>query len=58
VIGENRIFVNGQEAAMDTKAVIRDSRTYIPVRAVFSAFGYDLAWHGGSNTVYISKQGF
>jgi GH18 family chitinase len=58
VIGENRIFVNGLEAAMDTKAVIRDGRTYMPVRAVFSAFGYDLAWHGGSNTVYISKQGF
>lgn len=54
-IGENRIFVNGQETVMDTKAVIRDGRTYIPVRAVFSAFGYDLAWHGGSNTVYITE---
>jgi hypothetical protein len=55
VIGENRIFVNGEETVMDTKAVVRDGRTYIPVRAVFSAFGYDLTWHAGSNTVYITE---
>lgn len=36
---------------MDTKTVIRDGRTYIPARAVFSAFGYDLTWHGGSITL-------
>ncbi len=56
VIGENKIYVNGQETAMDTKAVLKDGRTYIPLRAVFSAFGYDLAWHGGSNTVYITER--
>ena len=55
VIGENRIFVNGQETPMDTMAVIRDGRAYIPVRAVFSALGYDLTWHSGSNTVYITE---
>lgn len=55
-IGESMIFVNGKEVAMDTKAVIKDNRTYIPLRAVFSAFGYDAAWHGSSNTVYITER--
>lgn len=55
-IGESAISVNGQEAAMDTKAVIKEGRTYIPLRAVFSAFGYDAVWHSSSNTVYITEQ--
>lgn len=54
-IGKRSILVNGQEAAMDTEAVLKDGRTYIPLRAVFSAFGYDLTWHGDSKTVYISN---
>ena len=57
VIGQNRISVNGNEADMDTKAVLKDGRTYIPLRAVFAAFGYDLNWHAVSNTVYITEQG-
>jgi GH18 family chitinase len=55
-IGESEISVNGQEVVMDTKAVIKDGRTYIPLRAVFSAFGYDAAWHSSSNTVYITER--
>lgn len=55
-IGESVISVNGREDVMDTKAVILDDRTYIPLRAVFSAFGYDFTWHGNSNTVYIREQ--
>ncbi len=54
-IGESVISINGQVAAMDTNAVIKDGRTYIPLRAVFSAFGYDASWHGSSNTVYITE---
>jgi len=54
-IGESVILVNGQETAMDTQAVIKDGRTYIPLRAVLSAFGYDVAWHGSSSTVYITQ---
>lgn len=54
-IGERVISINGQETEMDTQAVIQDGRTYIPLRAVFSAFGYHTEWHGISNTVYVSK---
>ena len=55
-IGENTIDVNGKKVAMDTKAIIKDSRTYIPLRAIFYAFGYDVQWHGSSRTIYITGQ--
>lgn len=54
-VGESFIEVNGSRVAMDTRAVIKDSRTYIPLRAVFSAFGYDVNWHDSSKTVYLTK---
>lgn len=53
-IGENTIDINGKKVAMDTKAIIKDSRTYIPLRAIFDAFGYDVQWHEVSRTVIIS----
>lgn len=57
VIGKKEINVNGEKIAMDTEAVIKDDRTYIPLRAVFNAFKYDVVWHGRSNTVYINELG-
>lgn len=54
-IGESNLLVDGQTIPMDTTAVIVDGRTYIPLRAVFSAFGYDIQWHAVSNTAYIEK---
>lgn len=55
-IGGSTIDINGKKVAMDTKAIIKDGRTYIPLRAIFSAFGYDVKWHGSSRTVYITGQ--
>ncbi len=54
-IGESKISVNGQTVTMDTQAVIKDGRTYIPLRAVFAAFGYEVAWHASSSTVYVNQ---
>ncbi|MDD3198753.1 MAG: glycosyl hydrolase family 18 protein [Eubacteriales bacterium] len=55
IIGQKEIYVNGKKIAMDTEAVIKDDRTYIPLRAVFNAFEYDVAWHGSSKTVYLNE---
>ncbi|WP_276624008.1 glycosyl hydrolase family 18 protein [Syntrophomonas wolfei] len=52
-IGENIITLNGQEVKIDTKSIIKDGRTYIPLRAVLAAFGYDIEWHGNSATILI-----
>jgi len=53
-IDKNTIYVNGQETEMDTTAIIKDNRTYIPLRAVFAAFGYEIEWHNNSRTAIIN----
>jgi hypothetical protein len=55
-VGDNRIAVNGQMEAMDTAAVNVEGRVYIPLRAVFTAFGYDLEWHSVSKTAYVTQK--
>jgi GH18 family chitinase len=52
-IGEAYILVNGARVATDTEATLQDGRTFIPLRAIFSAFGYEIAWHAVSRTVYL-----
>ncbi len=54
-IDKNIIYVNGKEIETDTKAIIKDSRTYFPLRAVLEAFGYKAEWHNNSRTVILSK---
>lgn len=43
-IGENTLDKNGDIIEMDTAAVVIDDRTYIPLRFVGEAFGYDVEW--------------
>lgn len=54
-INKSTISVNGEDMIMDTKAIINEDRTYIPLRAVFSAFGYEIKWHNNSKTIYLKK---
>lgn len=44
VINSKAIEINGMEKQMDTAAMIRDSRTYVPVRFVSEAFGATVDW--------------
>ena len=40
---------------MDTMAVVKSGRTYIPARYIFETFGYSIMWHEGSRTVIASE---
>lgn len=53
-IGENYITVNGEKILTDTCAVIKENRTYIPLRAVLNAFGCNVEYHQNSLTVIIN----
>lgn len=53
VVGERNILVNGETVGIDTGAIIKEGRTYIPLRKVFEAFGYKVEWHGSSRTVIL-----
>ncbi len=43
-IGNNTLTVDGKPSVMDTAAVIKDDRTYIPVRFVAEALGLMVEW--------------
>lgn len=53
-IGSQLIEQNGKEVAMDTAAVLKEGRTFVPVRYVAEAFGATVGWDKGSNTVNIT----
>ncbi len=53
--GERYIRKNGFEIPIDTEAVNRDSRIYLPIRAVAEAFGAEVSWNQMQRTVIISS---
>jgi hypothetical protein len=56
-IGSEKYSVNGEILTMDTVAVIKDGRTYLPVRPLLEAFGYDVSYSEAGKVVYaISKK--
>lgn len=54
-IGQAFIKINGKKLDIDTKAIIKKSRTYAPLRYIFEAFGYQIEWHNGSRSIKINK---
>lgn len=51
--GEMTMIADGFQ--MDTTAVIKDGRTYAPVRYMVQSFGYDVGWDAETKTVTISR---
>lgn len=56
-IGQAYIFVNGVPKENDTSAVIKNDRTYLPIRAVLEAFGANVAWDDANKTVLVGTDG-
>ncbi len=50
-IGENFIITNDKVIQIDTSAVIKDGRTYLPIRAVLETFDYYVNWNVNTKTV-------
>ena len=53
-IGSNIITVNGESVEMDTIAIIRDGRTFIPIKYLADAFKVNLAWDNDTKTIEIN----
>jgi len=51
-----RIVVDGRQVQTQYEPFIFQSRTYLPVRDVANAMGFDVAWEGSTNTVYLTSQ--
>lgn len=55
VIGDNRLYRNGEEKPIDVPARIINSRTMVPARAVSEAYGCKVAWSKETKTVSITE---
>jgi len=54
-IGKSYISKDGERIEIDTSAQIIDGRTYLPIRAVFEAFGATVNWDDTTQTVIVEK---
>lgn len=54
-IGQTYIFKNGEKITNDTAAIIKDSKTYLPIRAVLEAFDATVGWDNETQTVTVNK---
>lgn len=56
-IGSKKYSVNEKTLTMDTVAVIKDGRTYIPARSMLEAFGYEVSYSKLGKSVYARSKG-
>lgn len=56
-IGAYYIIKDGERVTNDTAALIRDGRTYLPIRKVVEAFGATVSWNAASNSVAVASGG-
>lgn len=54
-IGEDYILSNGQRIQIDSPALIKEGRTYLPIRAVLESFGAKVEWDPLFNKVMITS---
>ena len=52
-VGSSSYEILSDTFPMDTAAVIRDGRTYLPIRFVLEAFGAQVDWDGNTSTVVV-----
>lgn len=54
-IGAPHIIKNSEKIQNDTSAIIKDGRTYLPIRAVLESFGANVNWNQDKHQVVITK---
>lgn len=54
-IGSNQYSVNGKILKMDTSAIIKNGRTYLPARPVLEVFGYHMSFSEAGKSVYAAS---
>ena len=56
MINDRDIVVNGRIKTMDTKAIIKDGRTFVPIRYVAEELGATVGWDPNTRTVIITTK--
>jgi len=56
VIGKKDYTINGEKSLMDTEALLKEDRTFVPVRFVSEGLGAKVDWDPAVRTVYIDTR--
>ena len=51
-----RIAIDGQRVQTENEPFVFQGRTYLPVRDVANAMGYDVTWEDSTNTVHLTSR--
>lgn len=54
-IGKDYILVDGTKKMNDTKSLIKDGRTYLPIRIVLESFDANVSWDGKTSSVLVKR---
>ncbi|MBQ7794114.1 MAG: cell wall hydrolase [Clostridia bacterium] len=54
IIGSDTAYIDGEAILTTTPAIIRNDRSYLPVRFVSETLGAGVAWDDSTKTVYIT----
>jgi hypothetical protein len=54
-IGKKNYLVDGQTKQMDTTAIIKDGRTFVPAKYIAEALGANVKWDGSTKTVFVNR---
>ncbi len=57
-IGETTAMINGEAHFLDVPALIRQGRTFVPLRFIGEAFGASIVWEAESKRVIITYPGY
>ncbi len=54
---EIKVFLNGERLQFDVNPYIKNSRTLVPFRKIFEAFGLEVQWNPANKTVIATGKG-
>lgn len=57
-VGDSVLYKNGEKTVLDVPAMVKDSRTLVPIRAVSEGLGADVDWQAETSIVKINSQNF
>ena len=55
-IENDRVYINDVRFNAQVAPIIKDGRTYIPLRFVSEHLGYNVGWDGETRTITISTK--
>ncbi|MDU5570374.1 MAG: copper amine oxidase N-terminal domain-containing protein [Peptoniphilus harei] len=56
VIGKKYVKVNGTKSSIDVAPMIKNERTFVPLRFISESFDNDVSWDNNTRTVKINKK--